>query len=226
MFKTELHCHSAGISFCASVTVDEIVEKYVRAGYTSILLTNHFESGTMRRHGCEDYGAFLEKFVEEWKKLRDAAAGRLNVLFGAELRFDGNINDYLLYGVTPEFLLAHPDVFSMSPETFSHIAREAGILFIHAHPFRNGMKVINPQYLDGIEVFNGHIRHDSRNDVASMWAKKYGLIKTSGSDMHIHVDQPDAGIMTESPITSVEQLASVIRSGKYTLITSELPVIN
>lgn len=35
------------------------------------------------------------------------------------------------------------------------------MLFYQAHPFRNSMKITNPELLDGIEVYNGHPGHDS-----------------------------------------------------------------
>ena len=220
MFKTELHCHSVDVSFCADVDVDHIVGRYVDAGYSSIVLANHFEAGTMRRRG-DSYEQFVMRHVEACEKLRRAADGRLEVIFGAELRFTENINDYLLYGATPEFLLAHPDIFEMRPRDFSPIAREAGVLFVQAHPFRNGMTVINPTLLDGVEVFNGHIGHDSRNAVANAWADMHSLIKTSGTDYHHPHHFPDAGILTEKKIVTAADLVATLRSGEYELVRDE-----
>ena len=153
--------------------------------------------------------------------IRDAADGRLNVIFGAELRFRYALNDYLLYGATPEFLLAHSDIFEMTPREFSEIARDAGVLFVQAHPFRNDMMVINPAYLDGIEIFNGHTGHDSRNDVAELWAKKYSLIPTSGTDFHYNHVPANAGILTENEILDMQSLVQTLKSGNYTLIKGE-----
>jgi hypothetical protein len=217
MFKTELHAHSSEVSFCSSVSARDVAEKYIGAGYSTVVLSNHFEYSTMSRRE-ESYSDFVLRHAAACDALRDAALGRLNVIFGAELRFRSAINDYLLYGATPEFLLAHPDVFDMTPSEFSTIARDAGVLFVQAHPFRNGMVVINPAYLDGVEIFNGSPGHNSRNDVAEMWAKKHSLIPTSGSDFHHVHDTPNAGILTECEIKTAAELVSILRDGKYELI--------
>lgn len=220
MFKTELHCHSVDVSFCADVDAEHIAERYVNAGYSTIVLANHFEAATMRRRG-DTYEQFVMRHVDACEKLRRAANGRLNVIFGAELRFTENINDYLLYGVTPEFLLAHPDVFEMKPKDFSPIARAAGVLFVQAHPFRNGMTVIDPALLDGVEAFNGHVGHDSRNSIANAWADTYSLIKTSGTDYHHPHHFPDAGILTEKMILSSSDVVATLRSGAYELLRDD-----
>ena len=218
MFKTELHCHSKDISFCSSASVDDIIAEYTAAGYSTLMLANHFEPATMRRREAASYEDFVKMYVSAWEKLRDAAAGRINVLFGAELRFECNLNDYLLFGATPEFLLSHPDIFSMTPASFSECAREAGVLFVQAHPFRNNMTLVDPKYLDGVEVFNGHGGHDSRNPIAEVWAERFSLIKTSGSDYHHPSHKANSGILTEREIKTVSELVATLRSGKYELI--------
>ena len=98
------------------------------------------------------------------------------------------------------------------------MAREDGLLTIQAHPFRNGMTVTDPRRVDGIEVFNGHPGHNSRNDVAELWAKQAGVIMTSGTDHHNPDHLPDGGIITDAPVTSVTQLIDLLKSGEYTLI--------
>ncbi|MBQ3589674.1 MAG: hypothetical protein II980_04395 [Clostridia bacterium] len=113
MFKTELHCHSLEISECARVNSSDIVNKYVAGGYTTLVLSNHFSSGTMRYNKAENWVDFVEKFVGAYEKLKKEAQGKINILLGAELRFNENINDYLLYGITKEFLLAHPEILSL-----------------------------------------------------------------------------------------------------------------
>jgi hypothetical protein len=109
-------------------------------------------------------------------------------------------------------------LYRMNPHSFHELAKENGLLFIQAHPFRNGMTVVAPWDLDGVEVYNGHKGHDSRNEVADLWADKYNLIKTSGTDFHYDHVPTNAGIFTEEKITSMEQLVEILKSGKYELI--------
>ncbi len=219
MFKTELHCHSKSISECASVSNEEIIQKYTEAGYTTLVLANHFNSSTQRFHKCENsYGDFVTKYIKGYQDLKNDAEGKLEILLGMELRFDENVNDYLVFGVTEEFLRSNENIFSMNPESFSKLARENGLLFVQAHPFRNSMTVVQPYLLDGVEVYNGHKGHDSRNEIAEAWADKYGLIKTSGTDFHYNHVPANAGILTEEKITSINQLVDTLRAGKYSLI--------
>ena len=170
MFKTELHCHSSEISECARVNVDDIIKKYTEAGYNTLVLANHLNRGTMRFQKTESWQEFVEKYWSAYELLKEKANGKINILPGAELRFEENINDYLLFGITKEFLLKYDNMLELNPEKFHKIAKENGVLFIQAHPFRNRMTVVAPWNLDGVEVYNGHKDHDSRNEIAYAWA--------------------------------------------------------
>ncbi len=89
---------------------------------------------------------------------------------------------------------------------------------IQAHPFRKCMTTIDPSLIEAYEVYNGHPFHDSHNSIAEAWARHHGKIMTSGTDHHDANHIPCGGIRTTAPITSVEQLIAVLRSGKYDLI--------
>ena len=217
MFKTELHCHSKDISQCARVSYEEIIDKFTAAGYTTLVLANHFNTGTKNSLGATTWDEWIDKYVGGYKNLKSCAEGKLNILLGMELRFDENCNDYLVFGITEEFLRKYDGMLQMRPEEFHKIATENGCLFVQAHPFRNGMTVINPAHLDGVEVFNGHFGHDSRNEIANAWADKFGLMKTAGTDFHYTTSPANGGIITEEEITSESQLVEILKSGKYTL---------
>ena len=217
MFKTELHCHSNDISGCAGVNTTEIIETFTKAGYSTLVLANHFTTDTMKNKGAKSWDEWVDMFVGAYQKLKDEAKGKLNILLGLELRFDENCNDYLVFGATEEFLKNHPNMLQMNPHSFHEIAKENGCLLIQAHPFRNGMTVVRPDGLDGVEVFNGHFGHDSRNEIADMWADKFGLIKTSGTDFHYITSPANGGIFTEKEITTMEELIETLKSGNYTL---------
>ena len=217
MFKTELHCHSNDISQCARVDTGEIVNTFYGNGYNTVVLTNHLNMYTMEQICPSDWEGFVNNYYGAYEKLKNEAEGKMNVLFGAELRFNANCNDYLLFGLTKEFLLSNPQIFEMNPESFHDLAKKNDILFIQAHPFRNDMTVIRPSHLDGIEVFNGHFGHDSRNEIANLWAEKYDLIKTSGTDFHYITSPANGGIITDEEITSMPQLVQILKSGNYSL---------
>ena len=218
-YKTELHVHTSEVSHCADFNIREVADKYIAAGYTTLVLTNHYRDRIIAPQIEETGKAWAEHYVETYREMRDYAKGKLNILLGCELRFSQHANDYLLFGITEDFILSHPDMHQMDYKTFSAFARENGILFIQAHPFRDRMYIIDPKYLDGVEVFNAHWGHDARNDLANSYALRYGLIRTSGGDFHHPYHTPgDAGILTDSPIETMDQLVATLKSGSYTLI--------
>ena len=218
MFKTELHCHSKDASGCARIDVDTIVNKFTEGEYTTLVLTNHFGDFTYDYLKAESWDDMIDKYVGAYKKLKECADGKLNILMGMELRFKHNNNDYLVFGPDEEFLKSHPDIFDMKVWEFHKICQEKGYLLIQAHPFRNGMQIVKPELLDGIEIFNGHMDHDSRNVIAQIWAEKFGLKRTAGSDYHYSSQTPNAGMLTDVEVKDISTLVEILKSGQYQLI--------
>ena len=213
MYKFDLHCHTKGVSKCGTVFPEDGAQLYIKAGYSGLVITNHFNRDTFDVLPPDaSWEDTVRYFLSGWERFRDAAGDQLNVLLGMEIRFGQNDNDYLVYGLTKEFLLSHPELLDMNVKTFSALARQSGLLFYQAHPFRNGMTVVDPRYLDGIESYNGHPHHDSRNDIALAWAEKFGLPQISGSDFHDMDGYALGGILTEAPIRTQEDLLREIRN--------------
>ena len=218
-YKTELHLHTSPASPCADLTPREVADRYISYGYTTVVVTNHYSDSVNDCTG-ETWRERVEYYLRDWRALKEYAGDKLNVLLGCELRFPQNYNDYLVFGLTEEFLYEHPDLYMSDIATFSGFARAHGLLLIQAHPFRNGIVIVRPEYLDGIEVFNGHHGHDSRNQLADIYAKRYHLLRTSGSDFHHVSSVESAGILTSDPVTSMEQLVEILKSGDCELICS------
>lgn len=217
--KIELHAHSKEISSCGKLAAEEIVELYAAAGYDAVVLTNHFNTETADRLEAEKKKRFDEIYFAAYEKAYAYGKSRgLLVLNGFEIRFNGSSNDYLLYGMDRETAGEYRKLFQMSAEEFGSYAREKGILFYQAHPFRKGMKIVDPGCLFGMEVKNKHPRHDSRNDIALLWAEKFSLHKIGGSDCHQKQDAAGSGIITERKVENMEDLVSVLREDDYTII--------
>lgn len=216
-YKTELHCHSRDGSGCADESAEGIVEKYLKHGYSTVVLTNHFAPAW----DVNNRGAWLNQIENKYMaydKLVEAADGKLNILMGLEFRFVENCNDYVVLGFTREFLENIDLSVTKSVKEFAKTARENGLFIIQAHPFRPCMTFMYPDHVDAVEVYNGHPGHDSHNFLAEAFADFYGKIKTSGTDHHDKDHDPRGGILTDEPITSEAQLIKVLRSGKYELI--------
>jgi hypothetical protein len=212
------------VSSCATIKPEEIVDHFVSEGYSTLVLTNHLSRFTYKSKAKGDLSSWtwdekINYYLNGYYDLCRAAEGRLCVLLGVELRSNVDENDYLIYGVEEDFLRTSYDLIDRKIADISAMTHERGYLLFGAHPFRNNMRVTTPTLLDGIEVFNGNVKHDSRNDIARLWAEKFSLIAISGSDFHHLSDGlPTGGIITDSPITSNAELLDILRSGNYELI--------
>ena len=230
-YKTELHCHSGDVSNCANASAEYIVSRYVEAGYSTVVLANHFSRHTfggdkqkynkyLDLNGKSDcWDSMVDFFLEGYHNLRKAAQGKLNVILGMEYQpFKGTNNDYLVHGVTEEWLRGSECILEFSIGEMSEYLHSSGMLLYQAHPFRNDMTVKKPEYFDGYEVYNGHIFHNSRNGIADMWADLYKKKKISGTDFHESRHIPCGGIVTTVPIDSTELLLEILIEEKYELI--------
>ncbi|HIT54610.1 MAG TPA: PHP domain-containing protein [Candidatus Fimivicinus intestinavium] len=219
-FLYEMHLHTAEVSSCGNVPAEEAMRLYRKEGYAGVVVTDHLNDSTFARMKHAPWRRKIKHFLEGYRRCKALEEDGFTVLLGAELRFHGCNNDYLLYGLTEEFLVRHPHVMDMDPERFHRLARREGILFIQAHPFRNGLTVVDPRHLDGIETYNGNPRHDSRNEIAGAWAQKFGLLETSGSDFHEYEDLARGGVAFPQPVRTVQELSLALR-GPHTLKKTE-----
>ena len=224
-YKTELHCHTAEISHCSSESGAQVAEKFIAHGYTTLTVTNHFLSWIAQEIDGETWEQTLDRFYGAVDLVREAAGDRLHVLTGLELRLDGDPNDYLVFGIERDALVDIPDIFKCGIDKAHEILNERGAIVIQAHPFRFGLRLIHPEYVDGYEIANGHPGHHSHNDLAEAWGRRFvnhHPILTTGTDVH-HPDHiPNSGIMTDAPITTNAELLSVLRSGDFELIRPQL----
>ncbi|MBO4378994.1 MAG: hypothetical protein IK133_08705 [Clostridia bacterium] len=234
MYRLELHCHSAEVSVCSTCPAEQLIALYKAAGYNGIVSTNHINRGTYQAMEEWPWEKKAEHFIRGWEALKAAAGDDFDVLFACEINLtpmapltDEQVehgwqryvpNDYLIYGATEDWLVKTGDMRYMTMEELSQSARDAGFLIVHAHPFRVGTRVMNPDLYDGYEVFNGNHNHNSHNELAYEWARQNGKIMTSGSDFHKPNDPICSGIATTERIRDNKTLLQVLRSGDYRLI--------
>ncbi|MBO5270691.1 MAG: hypothetical protein J6B77_07890 [Clostridia bacterium] len=221
MYKTELHCHTAEVSDCGQVSARVLTKSYVEHGYTTVVLTNHLSKFTYKNsrfdHSDWSWKQKIDFYMDGFHRFEETAAGKLHVILGCELRSNLDNNDYLLYGVTEDFLRSLPDMMDERLVVVREELHSIGGLIYQAHPFRDTMTVKRPARLDGIEVFNACNR-GFRNVIADQWAEHYGLLKSSGSDFHATYQTICGGIETEAPITCREELVASLRDPSVRLL--------
>lgn len=218
MYKLEMHAHCAPVSACASAKPETVIARYRVAGYDGLVSTNHINGSTFRNMEEASWAEKIAFFMTGYRALRAAAGDDLDVLLGCEINLNGSVNDYLVYGVTEDWLLALGDPRDFSLETLSERVRAAGLLLVQAHPFRYGSRLMNERLLDGVEVYNAHRNHDSHNFLAQLWAQERGLLRTAGSDFHDPDSHIGGGILTRERISDNAALLRTLRGGDYELI--------
>lgn len=221
MYKIETHLHTNHVSKCGHLSASEIVKGYADAGYSALIVTDHYNRTTFDFLGIDPAapGDKLTPFLDGYRRVREEAEKvGIRVFRGAELRFDECDNDYLFYGWLDDVLAEPEEVFRMGIAGFAPMARAAGGLIIQAHPYRRSCTPAIARYLDGVEVRNMNPRHDSHNDWAEAYAEEYGLIRTSGSDCHRTEDIGLGGIVTNYLPSDVLSMTRLIRSRRFELL--------
>lgn len=246
MYKYETHLHTYEGSACASTTGSDYIIPYVNAGYSGLIVTDHFWGGNTRVEREQPWENWVNLFCSGYEKALQAAQeyNRKNnttgteqsfqVFFGFEQSFDGD--DYLIYGLDKNWLLAHPEVVSMSHQQLFQAVNEANGMMIQAHPFRlrDYMKAIHihPRDVHGVEVYNAGNRPEE-NFQAELYAKIYDFPVTSGSDMH-HKENVQitlsplsensvspnhlGGMAFETPLNSIQDYCRLVKSRNGTII--------
>jgi len=210
-YKIELHCHTFPVSGCSNLRGAELVRLYSEAGYSALHITDHFTSGFFREQDFTDY------FYGYHAAVREGEKRGIKVYLGAEFRFDGSNNDYLLFGVTKDFLFGAKDMFGSTHKEFHEYCSKNGVLLYQAHPFRDGMTRTAPEHLDGIEGYNMHPYHHSRNELSLQFAAENGLPIVSGSDAHEKHMVGRGGIVSETLPEDSKGLRDLVLSGKFEL---------
>ena len=114
----EMHFHTKDTSNCANVKASVAVEEYIKAGYDGIVVTDHLSPSTYMKYGREllPWKKKIDFFLRGYKAAKKAANGRIPVLLGMELRYrtsEGD-NDYLVYGITEDFLYNTPELLNLN----------------------------------------------------------------------------------------------------------------
>lgn len=217
-FLFDTHVHTDESSGCGKVTAADVVERYLSLGYDGICITDHMNKDNSAKY-ADTYDRQAEAFLKGYRNAREAAGDRLKVILGMEIRFLDNGNDYLVFGFDEKFVCDNVLNMFKNIREFRPFADENGLVIYQAHPFRGGMRIINPKYLDGIEVYNGHGGHNSANDIAYMWAQKFNLKMSSGSDFHYETGMTPGGILFDNMPDDSYDVAKMLKNGEYNLKT-------
>lgn len=163
------HVHS-NLSYDGSYTLEALSDKFSRAGYRVLLITEH------------DRGFSPERLCQ-LRQLCDAASTRdLLVIPGIEYSDASNQVHILVWGDVP-FLGEN-----LPTREILHKVKEAGGVAVLAHPFRrNAWQCFEPSWGDalaGIEVWNRKYDGWAPNRIAQDLQRSVGAIPFVGLDFH------------------------------------------
>lgn len=225
-YRYETHCHSAQCSMCAQSSAQMLVRAYHAAGYTGLVLTDHFIFGhtavpaslpwpeRMRRY----YGAYLDA-----KAVGDTL--NFDVIFGLEHAY-GDGKEVLIYGVELDFLLVNPDIPHISLDELVNRVHEAGGVVIQAHPYRARHYVnmaVGPRadIVDGIEVYNA-CNAPGEDPQALELAKTGNYIITCGGDIHSAEDARigAAGVVLSHRVRSSKEFADALKRREHRFLVN------
>ena len=208
----ETHMHTCLASACGKSTGKEHVRFYKDAGYTGIIMTDHFFGGNTAIDRSLPWKKRIDLF---WRGYEDAKEEGektgLDVFFGLEQNYTGD--EYLIYGLTKEYMKAHPEMEHWTRRQQLEEVHRAGGCVIQAHPFRirgymNSIQV-GTRFCDGIEAANrGNEPLDDARAYRMGMAEH--LVMTAGSDNHLSPIPDPYGVVLEKRLTSILDYVKII----------------
>lgn len=215
MYRYDTHIHTKEGSLCATASGSYQAEAYKDAGYTGIIITDHFFRGNTCIRKDLPWDERIDLFCkgyENAKKTGDEIG--LDVFFGWEETFEGQ--DFLIYGLDKDWMKAHPEMEYWTIREQFEAVDQAGGMVIHAHPFRDRPYIpkikLFPDHVHGVEIFNAG-NFEEENEEAYMYAKKYNLPVTAGSDSHHH-NILCSGIECKDKWKSINDYIKIIKKQK------------
>jgi hypothetical protein len=216
-FRIDLHVHTRESSFCGKTNGSIVAELYKKAGYDGLVITDHYNKSFFRRFPkTTSWEKKIDRFLlGYYGALEKGNQIGLKIFLGIELKFDDSPREFLIYGIDESFLKAYPELYKLGLEKFRKLTKELApsyeILIYQAHPFRPGITPVEPDLIDGIEVYNGNPRQNSNNKLAFSFAKKNNLRKISGSDFHRLTDLARGGMILTQKIEDSRDLVQLLK---------------
>ena len=221
----ETHLHTSEASACGVTTGAEAVSAYKKLGYSGIFVTDHFFNGNSAIDDSLSWKEKVEAYCKGYENAKRAAEAAnaedpensdFSVFFGIEFNFSGD--EYLIYGITKEWLIAHPEIMRLSHNGLFKLIDSEGGLMVQAHPFRKRgyIKSINlhPNDVHAVEVYNAS-NEPEENVQALEYAAQHHLPGTSGSDMHnVNKIHCLGGTAFEEKLETVQDYVSRIKNGE------------
>ncbi len=209
--KIDMHVHSNGISLCSKVSCQTIIDEKIRLGYDGAVLTNHCQPWY---YPAEEHKSFVERVIEEFHRGKKYAEEKdFRFYLGLEITLSSPYADWLLYGVTEEFLRHSPCLYQLTQKELFELCKAWGVLLVQAHPFRQGCTLGASQYMHGVEINCTPIDLDKVGLVES-FAEAHGLLVLCGTDYHATDRTYFGGTYLPKDCQTAADVAEYLRNAK------------
>ena len=125
MYLFDVHVHTAEVSHCAHLTAAQTIDTYAELGYSGVCITDHYSQDALYKDIQEP---IWEKKIAAYQRgyylAKEQGEKRgLTVLFGMEMHVaDYPDNEYLVYGLTADFVAQNKDLWQYTLPEFREIA--------------------------------------------------------------------------------------------------------
>ncbi|MDR1127716.1 MAG: PHP domain-containing protein [Treponema sp.] len=213
----ETHLHTVQGSSCGVSRGKDYIKRYRDSGFTGIIVTDHFYNGNTAADRNLPWKQWVEQFSRGYEEAHNEGAKiGLDVFFGWEETFKRD--DYLVYGLDKNWLLAHPESARWSRKEQFDAVRAAGGCVVQAHPFRAAYYIrtihLAPRLVDAVEIANA-CNDPEWDSLASEYALRTGLPGTAGSDIHDADQFLEGGIFgvyLSEKLETVKDYAKAVRN--------------
>ena len=230
-FKYETHLHTMQGSACGKAPGRDYIAKYMNLGYDGIIVTDHFFHGNCRPNRELPWDQWVTEYCRGYEDAAEEGYRRgFKVFFGLEERFD-LWDEWLGYGLTKEYMLAHPDMRDWTRMQWLEHVHAAGGCAVQCHPFRQAGYMSRDGHMapclavDGVEVCNSG-NQPAWDAQAARYARNMlpDIFHSAGSDIH-HPDDRQGdqvfGVAFDQPLFSVQDyVQAVLHNTPHRLIVS------
>lgn len=217
-FKYETHLHTDISSKCGKSSPAEMVRFYQEIGFSGIFVTDHFYRGNTSVDKSLPWAEWVDRYADAWRYAKEEGDRiGLSVFFAWEESFHGE--DFIIYGLSPEWLAAHPEMQTVTQEEQYALVHASGGAVVQAHPFRERAYMqevkVHPHHADAFEIGNACNEY-YQDRLAIDYAYTHHLHVTAGSDIHRAGMTRSGcifGVETEKPLESGADYAELLKKG-------------
>lgn len=136
-YKFDMHVHTSETSKCGKLSGKDVAWCYRMAGYQGIMITDHYHKEYFDSLGQMNPEEKIECYLSGYRAAKkEGDKIGLDVVLGIEFRNVETEDDFLIAGITEEFLHQYPAIYELPLRQAFKLFHDHEMLVIQAHPIR------------------------------------------------------------------------------------------